>query len=112
MMGFLGNLLKNSDGSVPWLPIIIAMILGAVIALLYAKFKKPSFLFENHTPVCGYPVIPPRPNTNPSIAPSQPPIPDPLPELTEDDDVVQNIPSFDASHFSIKDDEEVEYDEE
>ena len=40
------SLLKNADGSVPYLPILISLIIGAIIALAYVKFKKPAFILD------------------------------------------------------------------
>lgn len=45
-VNMLMSLLKNSDGSVPYLPILISLIIGAIIALAYVKFKKPAFILD------------------------------------------------------------------
>jgi hypothetical protein len=41
MIGFL-----SVNGTVPWIKIVIWILVGIVIGVLYCKYKKPSFIFE------------------------------------------------------------------
>jgi len=44
-MSFLAKLFTNSDGSIPYLPILLSMVVGALIAIAYVKFARPTFIF-------------------------------------------------------------------
>ena len=62
MSSLLTKLFTNGDGSIPFIPIIISVVLGAIIAIGYIKFMKPTFIFpETETPVIatGIPLLKP-----------------------------------------------------
>lgn len=42
----LGKLLRASDGSIPFVPIMVGIIIGAIAMFAYAKFWKPKILFD------------------------------------------------------------------
>ncbi|KAJ3228822.1 hypothetical protein HDU78_009523 [Chytriomyces hyalinus] len=65
----------NMDGSVPRMPILTGLLLGALAVGVYVKLYQPSFLVNN-TPVAGVLNTPPPPSPQPSTPPPpSPPTP-------------------------------------